>query len=169
MHQAAIKSLGLVGDELKNKSLGKKSTYHEHTGGRSRRSQSSQSQRTNSPGKTDNEARREDTRNIIMQARVNKAWYAWDEENYKDEEKEMGTLCFTQRFTERGYPQDSSYHMISRNMMGRKNLSYFCQTTFRQYKYTEDQEQQRCKACSCTSPAQHGLGYLTILSEAGVS
>jgi hypothetical protein len=35
MHQAAIKSLGLVGDELKQKSSGKKSTYHEHTGRRS--------------------------------------------------------------------------------------------------------------------------------------
>jgi hypothetical protein len=56
MHQATIRSLGLVGDELKHKSLGKKSTYHEHTGRRSQRSQSPQSQRTNSPGKTDNEA-----------------------------------------------------------------------------------------------------------------
>jgi hypothetical protein len=32
-----------------------------------------------------------------MQARVNKARYAWDEENYEDEENEMGALCFTQR------------------------------------------------------------------------
>jgi hypothetical protein len=28
---------------------------------------------------------------------VNKAHYAWDEENYEDEEKEMGMLCFTRR------------------------------------------------------------------------
>jgi hypothetical protein len=35
MHQAAIKSLGLVGDELKQKSLGRESTYHEHTERRS--------------------------------------------------------------------------------------------------------------------------------------
>jgi hypothetical protein len=97
MHQAAIKSLGLVGDKLKQKSVGKKSTYHEHTRRRSQRSQSPLSQKTSSPGKTDNEARREDTRNIITQARVNKARYAWDEENYEDEEKEMGALCFTQR------------------------------------------------------------------------
>jgi hypothetical protein len=97
MHQAAIKSLGLVGDELKQKSSGKKSTYHEHTGRRNRRSQSPQSQRTNSPSKTDNEARREDVRNIITHARVNKAHYAWDEENYEDKEKEMGALCFTRR------------------------------------------------------------------------
>jgi hypothetical protein len=31
MHQAAIKILGLVGDELKRKSLGRESTHHEHT------------------------------------------------------------------------------------------------------------------------------------------
>jgi hypothetical protein len=97
MHQAAIKSLELVGDELKQKSLGRESTYHERTTRRSRKSQSPQTQRTNSPGREDHEARREDARNIITQARVNKSRYAWDEENYEDEEKEMGTLCFTQR------------------------------------------------------------------------
>jgi hypothetical protein len=97
MHQAAIKSLGLVGDELKEKSSGKKSIYHEYTGRRSRRSQSLPSQRTISPSKIDNEARREDAQNSITRARVNKARYAWDEENYEDEEKEMGALCFTRR------------------------------------------------------------------------
>jgi hypothetical protein len=97
MHLAAIKSLRLVGDKLKQKIVGKKSTYHEHTGRRSRRSQSPLSQKTSSPGKTDNEARREDVRNIVTHARVNKACYAWDKENYEDEEKEMGVLCFTQR------------------------------------------------------------------------
>jgi hypothetical protein len=47
MHQAAIKSLGLVGDKLKQKSTGMKSTNHEHTGRRSQRSQSLISQKTN--------------------------------------------------------------------------------------------------------------------------
>jgi hypothetical protein len=28
---------------------------------------------------------------------VNKARYAWDKENYEDEGKEMGALCFTRR------------------------------------------------------------------------
>jgi hypothetical protein len=97
MHQAAIKSLGLVGDELKQKSLGRKPTHHGHTGKRSRKSQSPQTQRSNSPGRENHEARREDARSIITQARVNKSCYAWDEENYEDEEKEMGALCFTQR------------------------------------------------------------------------
>jgi hypothetical protein len=38
---------------------------------------------------------REDAMNIIAQARVNKARSAWKEENYEDNEKEMGALCFT--------------------------------------------------------------------------
>jgi hypothetical protein len=37
-------------------------------------------------------------------------------------------------FREREYPKDSSYHTTSRNMMGRKNPSYGCQTIFTQYK-----------------------------------
>jgi hypothetical protein len=39
----------------------------------------------------------EDARTIIAQKKVNKARYAWKEENYKDDEKEMGSLCFTRR------------------------------------------------------------------------
>jgi hypothetical protein len=97
MHQAAIKSLGLVGDELRQKSLGREPTHHEHTGKRSQKSQSPQTRRTNSLGRENHEAQREDARNIITQARVNKSRYAWDEGNYEDEEKEMGALCFTQR------------------------------------------------------------------------
>jgi hypothetical protein len=97
MHQAAIKNLGLVGDELKQKSSEKKSIHYEHKGKRSRKYQSPQSQRTNSPSDEDHEARPEDARNIIAQSRLNKACYAWNEENYEDDEKEMGALCFTRR------------------------------------------------------------------------
>jgi hypothetical protein len=35
IHQVAIKSLGLVGEELKQKYLGGELTHHEHTGNRS--------------------------------------------------------------------------------------------------------------------------------------
>jgi hypothetical protein len=41
--------------------------------------------------------RKEDARNIITQARVDNARHAWREENYEDDEKEMGALCFTRR------------------------------------------------------------------------
>jgi hypothetical protein len=41
MHQDAIKSLGLIGDELRQKSVEKEGTHHEQTGNRRRKSQSS--------------------------------------------------------------------------------------------------------------------------------
>jgi hypothetical protein len=41
--------------------------------------------------------RKEDARNIIAQARVNKSRHAWREESYEDDDKEMGALCFTRR------------------------------------------------------------------------
>jgi hypothetical protein len=42
MHQATIKILGLIGDELKQKSLEKKATQHKQKGKRNRRTQSPQ-------------------------------------------------------------------------------------------------------------------------------
>jgi hypothetical protein len=59
--------------------------------------QTSQSQTSDSSGDEKRRARKEDARNIIAQARVNNACYMWKEENYEDDEKEMGTLCFTRR------------------------------------------------------------------------
>jgi hypothetical protein len=89
--------LGLVEDRLRKHSPEKKSTCYEDKGKKSRKYQSSQSQTSDSSGDEKRKARREDARNIIAQARVNKARYAWKEENYEDDEKEMGALCFTQR------------------------------------------------------------------------
>jgi hypothetical protein len=86
MHQA---------DKLRKYSLEKKSIHYEDKGKKSTKYQSSQSQTSNSSGDEKHKARREDARNIIAQARVNKACYAWKEENYEDDEKEMGVLCFT--------------------------------------------------------------------------
>jgi hypothetical protein len=91
MHQAAIKSLRIVGDELKQNSLGRESTHHEHTG----KEAESPNLRDQVTDRENQEAQREDARNIITQSRVNKSRYAWDEENYEDKEKEMGALCFT--------------------------------------------------------------------------
>jgi hypothetical protein len=95
MHQAAIKSLGLVEDKLRQCSSGKKSTCYEDQEKKNRRYQSSQSQSSDSSYEENHKARVEDARNIITQKKVNKARYAWKEENYEDDEKEMGALCFT--------------------------------------------------------------------------
>jgi hypothetical protein len=97
MYQAAIKSLGLVEDKLKKHSLQKKSPYDKDQGKKSRKYQSSHSQSSDSSGDENRKARVEDARNIITQKKVNKAHYAWKEENYEDDEKEMGALCFTRR------------------------------------------------------------------------
>jgi hypothetical protein len=49
--------------------------------------------------------RKEDARNIIAQARVNKSRHAWRKENYEDDEKEMGALCFTRRVRKMRVPK----------------------------------------------------------------
>jgi hypothetical protein len=56
MHQAGIKSLGLVGDKLKQHSSEKKSTYYEDKGKKNQKYQSSQSQRSDSTGDEDHKA-----------------------------------------------------------------------------------------------------------------
>jgi hypothetical protein len=95
MHQAAIRSLGLVEDRLRKRSPERKATYYEDKGKESIKCQSSQSQPRDSSGDKKRKAQREDARNIIVQTRVNNARYAWKEENYENDEKEMGALCFT--------------------------------------------------------------------------
>jgi hypothetical protein len=97
MHQAAIKSLGLVEDRLRKHSPKKKSTHYKDKGKKNIKYESSQSQTSDSSGDEKRRARREDARNIIAQTRVKKARYAWKEENYKDDEKEMGAQYFTRR------------------------------------------------------------------------
>jgi hypothetical protein len=97
MHQAAIRSLGLVEDRIRKRSPERKATYYEDKEKENFKYQPLQSQTSESSGDKKRRARREDARNIIAQARVNNARYAWKEENYEDDEKEMGVLCFTRR------------------------------------------------------------------------
>jgi hypothetical protein len=97
MHQAAIRSLGLVEDRLRKHPPEKKTTCHKEKRRESFKRQPSQSQTSESSGDEKRKARREDARNIIAQARVNNVRYAWREENYEEDEKEMGAQCFTQR------------------------------------------------------------------------
>jgi hypothetical protein len=98
MHQAAIRSLGLVEDKLrKHLSPKKKATYYKEKRKEGLKRQSSQNETSESSDDEKRKTRKEDARNIIAQERVNNARYVWKEENYKDDKKEMGTLCFTQR------------------------------------------------------------------------
>jgi hypothetical protein len=45
-------------------------------------------------------------------------------------------------FAEHEYPKDLNYHTINKTTMGHKNLNCGDQTTFKQYKYSEEQEQR---------------------------
>jgi hypothetical protein len=95
MHRAAIRSLGLVEGKLRKHALKNKTTYCKDK--RKEKDQHLQSQTSESSGNEKRKAWREDARNIIAQARVNNACYAWKEENYEDDDKEVGALCFTRR------------------------------------------------------------------------
>jgi hypothetical protein len=120
--------------------------------------QPSQSQTSDSSDDEKRRAQRKDARNIITQTRVNNARYAWNEENYEDDEKEMGALCFTQRVRRTRVPKGFKLPHDQQKYDGHKTLNCGYQTTFKQVKYSEEQEQLRCKVCSYTSPAQHGPG-----------
>jgi hypothetical protein len=158
MHQDAIRSLGLVEDKLRKHSPEKKATYHKDKGKENFKYQPSKSQTSESSGDEKRRAQREDVRNIIAQARVNNTRYAWKEENYEDYEKKMGALCFTQRVRRTRVPKGFKLPHDHKGMMGHKNPDYGYQTTYKQYKYSEEREQRQCKAYSYTSPAQHSLG-----------
>jgi hypothetical protein len=105
MHQAAIRSLGLVEEKLKGNNSEKKSTHRrerkkeevKHKSPRDKTSESSEDEKR--------QRRKEDARNIIAQARVNNSRYVWREENYEDDEKEMGALCFTRRVRKTRVPK----------------------------------------------------------------
>jgi hypothetical protein len=71
MHQAAIRSLGLVEDRLRKCSPERKATYYEDKENENFKHQPSQSQTSESSGDKKRRARKEDARNIIAQARVN--------------------------------------------------------------------------------------------------
>jgi hypothetical protein len=97
MHQAAIRSLGLVEDRLRKHSPDKKTTRYEDKGKENIKYQSSQRQASDSSSDEKRRTRREDARNIIAQTIVDNARYAWKEENHEDGEKGMGVLCFTRK------------------------------------------------------------------------
>jgi hypothetical protein len=158
MHQAAIRSLGLVEDKLRGNLSEKKSTHRSERQKEEIKRKSLRNETSESSEDEKRQKRKEDGRNIIAQARVNNSHYAWREENYEDNEKEMGAYALPAGFAKREYPKDSSCRMIKRSMMGHKNQLYGCQTICKQYKYSGEEEQWQCKVCSYTSPAQHGPG-----------
>jgi hypothetical protein len=135
MHHVVIQSLGLVEDKLMGKLPEKKATHRKE---RRKEEFKHKSSRNESSDSSDDERRqkwKEDARNIIAQARVNNSRYALREENYEDDEKEMGALCFTRRVHKTRVPKGFNCRTIKKSMMGRKSPLYGCQITCKQYRY----------------------------------
>jgi hypothetical protein len=92
---------------------------------------SSRNKSSDSSGDERRQKRKEKARNIIAQARVNNSRYAWREENYEDDEKEMGALCFTRRLRKMRVPKGFKLPHDQENMMGRKSPLYGCRITYK--------------------------------------
>jgi hypothetical protein len=77
MHQATIRSLGLVEDRLRKHLSEEKMTYQKEKRKEGLKRQPLQNETSESLGDEKHQTWREDARNIIAQARVNKARHAW--------------------------------------------------------------------------------------------
>jgi hypothetical protein len=75
MHQASIRSLGLVEDRLRKRSPERKATYYKDKGKEIIKCQFLQSQTSDSSGDERRRARREDARNIFEINEVISAWH----------------------------------------------------------------------------------------------
>jgi hypothetical protein len=105
MHQAVIRSLRLVEDKLRRNLPEKNLTHRREKQKEEVKRKSSWNETSESSEHEKRQKRKEDARNIIAQARVNNSRYAWREENYEDNEKEMGALCFTRRVRKTRVPK----------------------------------------------------------------
>jgi hypothetical protein len=105
MHQAAIRSLGLVEDRLMGKLPKEKAKHRKERRKEEFKRKPSRNESSDASEDEWRQKRKEDARNIIAQARVNNSRYVWKEKNYKDDENEMGTLCFTRRVRKTRVPK----------------------------------------------------------------
>jgi hypothetical protein len=97
MHRAVIRSLGIVENKIREKGPETKSTSYKEKQKEKLRYNYTSNEYSESSEEKGQQKRKEDARSIIAQARVNKSRHAWREENYEDDEKDMGASCFTRR------------------------------------------------------------------------
>jgi hypothetical protein len=105
IHQAAIRSLGLVENWLMRNLPEGKATHRKERRKEESKCKPLQNNSSDSSEDERRQKRMEDARNIIAQTRVNNSRYAWKEENYEDDEKEIGALCFTRRVRKTWVPK----------------------------------------------------------------
>jgi hypothetical protein len=80
-------------------------THHKEGQKEEFKRKSTRNESSESSGEERRQKRKEDARNIIAQAQVNNSRSAWREENYEDDEKEVGALCFTRRVRKTQVPK----------------------------------------------------------------
>jgi hypothetical protein len=158
MHQATIRSLGLVEDRLMKHFPEKKATYYKDKGEENFKYQPSQSQTSDSSCDEKRRAQREDARNIIAQARVDNTHYAWKEENYEDEEKGMGALCFTRRVRKTRVPKGFKLPHDQQKYDGSQEPRLWLSDYLQAVQMLRGTRATAMKVCSYTSLSQHGLG-----------
>jgi hypothetical protein len=105
MHQAAMRSLGILEDEIMGKGAKAMPTSQKEKQREEYKHKAMQSESSESSEEESRQRRKEDARNIIALARVNKSRHAWREENHEDDEKEMGASCFTRRVRKTRVPK----------------------------------------------------------------
>jgi hypothetical protein len=105
MHRAAIRSLGIVESKIRGKGPEIKSTSCKKNQNEKIRCNFINNEYSESSEEERRQKRKEDVRNIIAQARVNKSCHAWRKKNYEDDDTEMETLCFTRRVRKMRVPK----------------------------------------------------------------
>jgi hypothetical protein len=105
MHQAAIRSLGIVQGKIMGEGPEAKSTSYKEGRKEGFKRKNTRNESSESSEEERRQKRKDDARNIIAQARVNKSRHAWREENYEDDDKEMGAPCFIRRVRKTRVPK----------------------------------------------------------------
>jgi hypothetical protein len=105
MNRAAIRSLGIVEGKIREQGPEIKSTSHKGNRKEKFGYNRADSDYSESSKEKKQQKRMEDARSIIAQARVNKLRHAWREENYENDDKYMGALCFTRRVRKTRVPK----------------------------------------------------------------
>jgi hypothetical protein len=126
MHQAAIRSLGLVEEKLKGSIPEKKSTHRSAREKEEVKRKFLRNETSESSEDEKSQKRKEDARNIIAQTRVNNSRYDGEKKITKTAKKRWARYALPEGFARRGYPKVSSCHMTKRTMTDRRSQPYGC-------------------------------------------
>jgi hypothetical protein len=156
MHRATIRSLRIVEGKIREQGPKTKSTNCKGNREEKLRYNFKDNEYSESSEEEKRQKRKEDARSIIAQARVNKSRYAWREENYEDDEKDMGALCFTRRVRKTRVPKGFRLPHDQLKYDGSQEPTQLLSDYLQAVQILGEQRQLQCKVYSCTSPAPHG-------------